>query len=101
MSFEGQRPDGGEEKTVFLTALIRGDLKLVHDLVTDRFSLFDRSADPQEHVDLGASHPEAESLRSALGAWEAERGRDAEGVAEWREPDAEELERLRALGYVR
>ncbi|MEN8161400.1 MAG: sulfatase, partial [Myxococcota bacterium] len=66
VSFEGKRPDAGKEKTVFLTTLIRGDLKVVHDLVTDRFTVFDRSTDPEELVDLAASHPEAESLRAAL-----------------------------------
>jgi arylsulfatase A-like enzyme len=100
VSFEGKRRDVGKEKTVFLTTLIRGDLKIVHDLASDRFTVFDRSTDPEELVDLAASHPEAESLRAALLAWEAQRGRDAQGTARLLEPDPEELERLRALGYV-
>jgi arylsulfatase A-like enzyme len=101
VSFEAPPRDVHEEKTVFRTALIRGDLKLVHDLVTDRFALYDRSVDPEELVDLADSHAEAESLRAALRAWEETRGSGSLGQAELLEPDDEELERLRALGYVR
>jgi arylsulfatase A-like enzyme len=101
VSFEAPPRDKQEEKTVFKTALIRGDLKLVHDLVTDEFTLFDRSVDPDELVDLAASHSDAEALQAALRAWEETRGSDSLGQAELLEPNDEELERLRALGYVR
>ena len=101
VSFEAPQRDVDEEQTVFLTALMRGDLKLVHDLVAERFALYDRRADPDELVDLADSHPEAEALRAALRAWEEVRGNDSLGEAQLLEPDAEELERLRALGYVR
>jgi arylsulfatase A-like enzyme len=101
VSFEAPPRDVHEEGTVFRTALIRGDLKLVHDLVTDRFSLYDRGVDPEELVDIADSHSDADSLRAALRAWEETRGSDSLGRAELLEPDDEELERLRALGYVR
>jgi len=101
VSFEAPERDVHEEQTVFLTALMRGDLKLVHDLVADRYALFDRAADPEELEDRFASHAEAERLREALDSFEAERGRDSLGEVESLTPDDAELERLRALGYVR
>jgi arylsulfatase A-like enzyme len=101
VSFEAPPRDVHEEKTVFRTAMMRGDLKLVHDLVTDRFTLYDRSVDREELVDIADSHSEADSLRAALRAWEESRGSGSLGQAELLEPDDEELERLRALGYVR
>ncbi len=97
VSFTSPREDVRREETVFQTALIRGDLKLVHDLAKRSFSLYDRRSDPGEQSDVAASHPEAGVLRGALSAWEAQRsGAPAALLA----PSAEELEQLRALGYV-
>jgi arylsulfatase A-like enzyme len=97
VSFTSPREDVRREETVFQTALIRGDLKLVHDLAKQSFSLYDRRSDPGERNDVAASHPEAEPLRRALSKWEEQRS----GVpAALLAPSAEELEQLRALGYV-
>jgi hypothetical protein len=88
------------EKTAFKTALLRGPLKLVHDLLADRFALFDRGADPEELVDLWGSRPEQDALRERLLAWERERPAGAEG-ARALVPTDDEAARLRALGYLR
>jgi hypothetical protein len=97
VSFTSPREDVRREETVFQTALIRGDLKLIHDLAKRSFSLYDRRSDPGEQSDVVNSHPEAETLRGALSDWEAQRsGAPAALLA----PSAEELEQLRALGYV-
>jgi arylsulfatase A-like enzyme len=99
VSFVAPRIDTRSEQTVFLTALIRGDLKIVHDLVSGRFELYDRASDPGERSDRFGAHPRAEELRDALLAWEA--ARDGHGApAALLEPTEAELERLRALGYV-
>jgi arylsulfatase A-like enzyme len=99
VSFVAPRLDTRGEQTVFLTALIRGELKIVHDLVSGRFRLYDRAADPGERTDRFEDHPRAGELRDALLAWEA--ARDGHGpAATLLEPTEAELERLRALGYV-
>jgi arylsulfatase A-like enzyme len=100
VSFVAPRRDVHEEQTVFLTALMRGDLKLVHDLASGRFALYDRAADPGERVDTFASDPRAEELRRALTDWEETRAQDGTPAAKLLEPSDAELERLRALGYV-
>jgi arylsulfatase A-like enzyme len=87
------------EKTAFKTALLRGPLKLVHDLLADRFALFDRGADPEELRDLWGARPEQDALRERLLAWERERPAGREGAP--LVPTDEEAARLRALGYLR
>ena len=100
VSFVAPRLDKRSEQTVFLTALIRGELKLVHDLVSGRFRLYDRAADPGEREDRFEAHPRAGELREALLAWEAARDGEGTPAADLLEPTEAELERLRALGYV-
>jgi arylsulfatase A-like enzyme len=100
VSYTAPKEDVRQEQTVFQTALIRGELKLVHDLAAGRFSLYDRSSDPGERSDRIASHPEAEALRRALLAWEETRGAPDAATATFLEPSEAELEQLRALGYV-
>jgi arylsulfatase A-like enzyme len=96
-------PDGwpsgdGQTKRFFWTSLRLGDLKLHHDLAADTWRLFDLGDDPLEQHDLwDASAEHRERLRSALGAWEAARGRS---VAEIQTLDAEAIKQLRSLGYV-
>ena len=92
--------DTRSEQTVFQTALIRGDLKIIHDLVSRRFRLYDRATDPEEREDRFDAHPRAEELREALLKWEAARGEDGAPAPRLLEPTEAELERLRALGYV-
>jgi hypothetical protein len=84
-----------------------GDWKLAHHVmrVADRpeFQLFDRRKDPLDATDVAAQHPEiVAKLSRELEAWR----RMAVGAR--LKPDSElastvsgeELERLRALGYV-
>ena len=40
------------------SAVIEGDWKLVHRIVTGQYELFDLEADPEEENDLAAEHPE-------------------------------------------
>jgi arylsulfatase A-like enzyme len=100
VSFVAPAIDTRSEQTVFQTALIRGDLKIVHDLVTGHFRLYDRASDPGERADRFDAHPQAEELRDALRTWEAARGGDGGPAPVQLEPTEAELERLRALGYV-
>jgi len=86
-------------KVSFKTALVKGPLKLVHDLETDRWSLYDRDADPAEQRDVYPTHPEGTALRSRLSRWEEARAQQG-GAESLPEIDPEELERLRSLGYV-
>ena len=63
-------------------------------------ALFDLSTDPAERVDLLAERPdEAERLRALFVAWREQHG-SGEVASELLRDDAEELERLRRLGYT-
>jgi arylsulfatase A-like enzyme len=96
-------PSGDDgPKNYFKTALVTDRWKVIHDLEAQRWSLFDLRADPEELRDLaGSRRRELADLQAQLGAWEAPR------VATWdlgRAPapavDAENMRRLRSLGYV-
>jgi arylsulfatase A-like enzyme len=90
------------EKAAFKTALLAGPLKLVHDLAVERWHLFDRAADPEELRDLaGTGHPAERRLQRRLTDWERQRDEAVQADAARVTPDAEELDRLRALGYLR
>ena len=93
-------PARTKQKEAFMTAIVYGDQKLVHDLSTDEWLHFRHGDDPGEDqnvYDAGAESSQA--LRARLEAWEAShRPRSAgsgDGISE------EELARLRDLGYVR
>ncbi|MEM8962739.1 MAG: sulfatase [Acidobacteriota bacterium] len=86
------------EKTAFATALIRGDLKIIHDLGAGRWSLYDRGVDPAEQSNLFGRHPASRELKRDLMQWSADRKLDDSGPR--LEPDTETVERLRALGYA-
>jgi arylsulfatase A-like enzyme len=88
------------QKVSFKTALIEGPLKLVHDLETDRWSLYDRHTDPAERRDVYDDRPETAELRARLMRWEESRPRER-NVEPAVEIDPKERERLRSLGYVR
>lgn len=86
-------------------ALILGGFKLIHNVKrpagTAEFELYDHSEDPLDQKDLAAARPDVvERLRKKLEAWKQQ------AVAARLKPDstqgvsAEELEKLRALGYV-
>ena len=88
-------------------AIVSGGFKLVHNVKRPRggpeFELFDHRKDPLDHTDLAAKHPEiVERLSKEIAAWRkmAEAARlkpDQEAAAALK---AEDLERLRALGYI-
>lgn len=89
-----------QEKRAFKTALIHGQHKLIHDLTTDTLELYelDRDAGEQRNI-FGRDLKLSERLEARLRAWEqthtetaGEKGSSA---------SEEDLERLRALGYVR
>jgi len=81
-------------------AIVGARYKLVRDDPTGRFELYDLETDPGETDDLSARDPERlERLRGALEAAVTFAGQDAY------EPrttslDEQEIERLKALGYV-
>jgi len=83
----------------------QGRYKLIHESKHDRYQLFDLESDPLEQVDVSREHPE---VAKALTDRMRRRYEDSAGVAERAESgsshrvelDAEEIERLRALGYV-
>jgi arylsulfatase A-like enzyme len=76
----------------------QGRFKLVHEINTDDYALYDLERDPGERVDVADAAPEiARRLRTEL-----ERVRAADEAPTGREVELhpEELERLRALGYT-
>lgn len=87
------------EKVAFKTALMAGPRKLIHDLMHDRWELYRRDVDPGEQHDVLATDPAADDLRARLAAWEARRDAAA-GPVDRMLPQPDELQRLRALGYV-
>ena len=88
-------------------AIVWGGFKLIHNLKRPRggpeFELFDHGKDPLDRTDLAAKHPEiVDRLAKELAAWRkmAEAARlkpDTEAAASLK---SEDLERLRALGYI-
>jgi arylsulfatase A-like enzyme len=82
-----------------LRAVRRGDWKLVLDRFTGELALYDLAADPGERVDVSAAHPErVRELRAEIEAFMA---RPPVGEApEVVELGTEEIEALRALGYL-
>jgi arylsulfatase A-like enzyme len=89
------------------TAIVSRGFKLIHNTKRPEgrpeFELYDHRADPLDLRDVAAEHPDVVGrLAKELAAWKqlAERARlkgDAAGAAEL---SPEELERLRALGYI-
>jgi arylsulfatase A-like enzyme len=91
-------PDFIAEKTAFKVALQTPRWKLIHDLLTDRWELYDRRADPEELNPL-EGRPEEAALRRRLTDWERARPGAADRAAV--APSDDERARLRALGYLR
>ncbi len=82
-----------------LRSVADGRLKLVHDLGTGRFALYDLAADPGETRDvLAERRRDVPRLRDALNAWLArtEGGPAAAAVRRAEEADR----RLRSVGYL-
>lgn len=76
-----------------------GAWKLIHTPASGRDELYDLAADPRETRDRRAAEPgRAAELRATLERWRRlSSARSPDNLAE---PDAELLERLRALGYL-
>jgi choline-sulfatase len=98
-------PEGGdrrEELSAHKTALLARRWKLVHDLPSGRFELYDRESDPGEVRDLWGSASEAGRLSRQLLAFELARPpRSASSAPPATSADAADLARLRELGYLR
>ena len=88
------------EKIAFKTSLLSDRWKVIHDLTTGSWELYDLETDPEELTNLfGSGHAAEAPLVAALEEWEA--GREGEGDgAPGAELDAEAIEQLRALGYI-
>jgi arylsulfatase A-like enzyme len=87
-----------EDRPPRLVAVRTPEAKLIRDLDADRVELYDLVADPGERRDVAAAQPErVAALAPALDAYVAQ----ARAVAEQVELSAEEVERLRALGYAK
>jgi arylsulfatase A-like enzyme len=84
----------------------RDRYKLIHDSKSDHYALFDLSVDPGELVDIAAELPEVTAVlqgeleqRHRMGTDSSAKGREApEGPKV--ELSDEEMDELRALGYV-
>lgn len=96
----GGQQETPDEHVAFKTALVRGDHKVIHDLLAKEWQLFDLAADPEERHTVFAEAPLAAGLKSDLLAWESQRGDQAARPGAI-VPSEEEIERLRALGYLR
>jgi Sulfatase len=82
-----------------LRSVSDGRLKLVHDLGTGRFALYDLAADPGETRDvLAERRRDFRRLRDVLGGWLARTEGQAAGESVRRAEEADR--RLRALGYL-
>jgi arylsulfatase A-like enzyme len=89
-------------------AIVDGDWKLIHNVVRPperpEFELFDFYKDPLDQKNVAAEHPDVvERLAKTLDAWhrmalQAKLKPDSEDT---KGMTAEQLERLRSLGYVR
>jgi arylsulfatase A-like enzyme len=97
---EGPRPVFTEtSRTNELRAVIEGNTKLILDLESERFELYELASDPGEQRDLADSEPErAAELVATLREWMARVAPESAGTE--RELSPEERERLRALGYA-
>jgi arylsulfatase A-like enzyme len=78
-------------------AVQRGPWKLHYAHPEEAWELYDLARDPGEHHDLAAREPERSAeLRELL----ATRLGDGSPAAHRVEPSADEMEQLRALGYI-
>ena len=90
-----ERKHKGEYKNLRKAQAVRsGDRKLIATPYLDRMELYDLSTDPQELNDLSSSHET--DLPPLVGALESWRG----GAVELALPDEQNMEEIRALGYV-
>lgn len=80
-------------------ALRRGPMKIIVDRSIGTTSLYDLSRDPGELLDIGPHQPQLrEELLEELERWHTRQTRDVTTLPLTLDPD--DIERLRALGYV-
>lgn len=86
-------------KRMCISSLREGRWKLVRHYTWERTLLFDLETDPREQRDLAATEPErAAAMAATLEAWTEEQKN--RGSARRVEVDAEELRKLKELGYL-
>ncbi len=81
----------------FRTVIV-GDHKLIWSprVPETEYRLFDLSSDPNEQTDIAADHSDVvEKLRGHLDRWVA--GAEVEPISE---PDGDDIEQLKAMGYI-
>jgi arylsulfatase A-like enzyme len=89
-----------EERGNIETSMIRDGMKAILHREVDRISLYDIIQDPEERIDLAPKKPQkAKKLREELEAW-LDRRKPLKGIVET-DLTKEQLESLRALGYLR
>ncbi len=87
-------------KRVNLFAMREGSWKLILDATRGRELLFDLGRDPLEQTDLAAAEPEKlDAMRQRLQGWIQDMQRHG-GPTSKLELNAEEIEQLKALGYL-
>ncbi len=93
----------GAEDEAFLSAVTRGPWRLIHDLRTGAWSLYDRASDPGEKRDVFApDSPRVRELQPLLTAWEAGKVETwCVAGSESSPMTADDERRLRSLGYTR
>jgi len=96
VDFEGY----SRKKTAFKKAIVLGDLKLIRDDLTGAMEIYDLAADPQERNNLAVRHPELREKLAPLLERSIRRSGSAPVDAWDVEFSSEEIEDLRALGYV-
>jgi len=102
-----RRTDQRDQDIVDAFSLIEGEYKLIHNFErpegVPEYELYNHREDPLDQNDIAADHPDVvERLKAQLDGWHKwaqanalpSDGEALEGL------DAEELERLRSLGYV-
>src|SRR5204862_6720693 len=85
------------------SSLVLGEWKLIQDPAASKVELYQRSADPREATDLAGEQPEV--VRVLTSRLEAEKARAVAGARAFGRAGEvvlgiEEVEELRALGYV-
>lgn len=106
VAFPANKDDAGTPvagRGTFLSAVTQDKWKLIHDVEHDRWSLFDRAADPGEYRDLWTRKgSEVRTLQERLLGWETGK------VEHWgvgrpldKRLDKDLEKRLRSLGYIR